>query len=97
MKPFLFSADGHVREPNDLFANALPASLRDRAIHAERRGDLLCTVSGERVIHHLRLPPALDGFGGRKRIGLDNIDGRLIDMEADGIDAETVRPILRPR
>ena len=85
MESFVFSADGHVREPNDLFEAALPASLRPRAIKAERRDGYLCTVSGEKVIHRLKLPPRLEGWGGAKRLGLSNFEGRLEDMEADGI------------
>ncbi len=90
---FVFSADSHVREPNDLFAKALPAGLRARAIQSKRENGFIMTTSGDRVIHRLRVAENRD-FGGNKRIGLSEIPGRLLDMEKDGIDAEVVFPTL---
>jgi predicted TIM-barrel fold metal-dependent hydrolase len=91
---FVFSADSHVREPNDLFASALPASLRPRAIHATRRGDYIVTVSGERVIHRLRVDRPLGADGDAVPGGASDLARRLLDMQRDGIDAEVVFPTL---
>lgn len=88
---FVFSADSHVREPNDLFVDSLPADLKKHGIRAVREGDMLVTRTEENVI--FRLPIQVD-LAGDKRIGASNIEGRLIDMEKDGIDAEVCFPSL---
>lgn len=91
-RPFIFSADSHVREPNDLFLASLPESLKKHAIHAVRDGDSLITRTGEQVIYKLRL----GGFdlGGEKRLGGSDVALRLQDMAKDGIDAEICFPSL---
>ena len=91
--PFIFSADSHIREPNDLFVNALPPSLKPRAILAERKDGYIVTRSGEQIIHRLKIHETVD-FGGTKRIGLSNLDDRMKDMALDGIDAELIFPSL---
>ncbi len=90
---FVFSADSHIREPNDLFVNGLPASLRPRAIQATRREGYLMTVSGDRVIHRLRADKPLEATS-TPRQGASDLDKRLLDMEMDGVDAEVVFPSL---
>ncbi|MDE2462618.1 MAG: amidohydrolase [Alphaproteobacteria bacterium] len=103
MSRFVFSADGHVVEPPDLFLEGLPASMKPLAIHSEKREDYLCTVSGDKVIFRLRLRPGGnseatsmrgDAAPARKAIGSNNIAGRLKDMEDEGISAEIVFPSL---
>jgi hypothetical protein len=34
MASFIFSADGHIAEPSNLFMEGLPPSLRDYGMHA---------------------------------------------------------------
>ncbi|MDD2058412.1 amidohydrolase [Pseudomonas sp. GD03860] len=89
---FIFSADSHVLEPHDLFVQGLPPSLRRHAIRAEKQGDTLVTRTDEQVIFKMRLNVA--DIGGSKRVGLHNLDGRLEDMEKDGVDAEICFPSL---
>jgi predicted TIM-barrel fold metal-dependent hydrolase len=107
---FVFSADGHVVEPNDLFTKNMPASLAHYAIRSEIRGEYRCTVSGDKLIHKLRLRAAQPGGEppdptitrklaegekpARKALGSNNIPGRLADMRDEGIDAEIAFPSL---
>jgi predicted TIM-barrel fold metal-dependent hydrolase len=94
MDHFVFSADGHIREPNDLFTAGLPASLRKYAIRAERQGNYLVTLAGEKVIYRLRMGAPTEDFSRRSRLGVSDIGGRLLDMREEGIDAEIVFPSL---
>lgn len=105
---FIFSADGHIVEPADLFSANMPKSLAYHAIRGEIRGDYRCTVSGDKIIHRLpikhaggadaeatharRLGPGEQPA--RRALGSNNIEGRLVDMQAEGIDAEIVFPSL---
>jgi predicted TIM-barrel fold metal-dependent hydrolase len=89
----VFSADSHIREPNDLFASSLPAGLRPRAIQATRRDNYIVTVSGERVIHRVRVDKPLEATGAPRQ-GASDLAKRLVDMEMDGVDAEVVFPSL---
>lgn len=89
---FVFSADAHLREPNDLFVEALPPSLRRHAIRAVRDGDTLITRTEDTVIFKMRLNVV--DLEGVKRAGLHDLKGRIDDMELDGIDAEICFPSL---
>src|ERR1700754_1959314 len=103
---FVFSADGHIVEPADLFSANMPKSLAFHAIRGEVRGDYRCTVSGDKVIHRMRMRPggpteatamrqlAPGEKPPRKALGHNNIEGRLQDMKDEGIDAEIVFPSL---
>jgi len=103
---FVFSADGHIVEPADLFSANMPKSLAFHAIRGEIRGDYRCTVSGDKIIHRMRMRPggpteatAMRALAPgekppRKALGHNNIEGRLEDMKAEGIDAEIVFPSL---
>ncbi len=93
MKPFIFSADSHVREPNSLFLDNLPASLKEHAVHTVKEGDALVTKTAHKTIFKLRLAKNPD-FGGATRLGIHDLGGRLVDMEKDGIDAEIAFPSL---
>jgi predicted TIM-barrel fold metal-dependent hydrolase len=93
MKPFIFSADSHVREPNGLFLDALPASLKRHAVRVVKEEDTMITRTDDKVIFRLRLAKNPD-FGGTTRLGIHNLEGRLVDMEKDGIDAEIAFPSL---
>jgi len=94
---FVFSADGHVVEPPDLFASKLPESLKKHGIHSERQGDHLCTMAGEKVLHRMRIRKKPEGGEevmalGHQPKGHRDLDGRLEDMKAEGVDAEIVFP-----
>jgi predicted TIM-barrel fold metal-dependent hydrolase len=93
MRPFIFSADSHIREPNSLFVDGLPASLKRHAVRAVKDGDTMITRTEDKVIFKLRLNLNPD-FGGQQRLGIHNLEGRMVDMEKDGIDAEIVFPSL---
>src|SRR5579872_6505034 len=47
---FVFSADGHLVEPSDLFSAGLPPSLRDHGLRAEKRGDFVYSLAGDKVL-----------------------------------------------
>jgi len=91
MKPFVFSADAHIREPYDLFTSAMPERLKEHAIHVEKNGDWLDTKIGDRIC--IRIPLNW-GQVTDERYGSHKIDLRLIDMEKDGIDAELIYPSM---
>jgi predicted TIM-barrel fold metal-dependent hydrolase len=103
---FVFSADGHIVEPADLFTANMPKSLATWAIRGEIRGDYRVTVAGDKIIHRMRMRPGTDHEATamrqlapgekppRKALGHNNIEGRLQDMKAEGIDAEIVFPSL---
>jgi predicted TIM-barrel fold metal-dependent hydrolase len=92
MKPFVFSADSHIVEPNELFVEGLPPSLRKHALRAVREGELIVTRTEEQVIY--RMKPQMIELVGEKRIGARDLAGRMQDMERDGIDAEICFPSL---
>jgi predicted TIM-barrel fold metal-dependent hydrolase len=96
MKSFVFSADSHIREPNTLYSEKLPARMRDRAIRAEHADGLISVRSGEKVFHKLRLRGMGEGgdLAQSKRKGASNLVGRVEDMVLDGIDAEICFPEL---
>ena len=97
----VFSADGHVVEPNDLYEQGLPPSLRRHGLRSEKRDGILLLLAGDRVALRLPLetaPPRLgpDGepFGRPNRSGGREVPARLEDMALDGVDAEIVFPSL---
>ena len=94
---FVFSADGHVVEPKDLFAKSLPASMKKHGIRSERQGDHMCTMAGDKMLHRMRLRKKPSGEEqiislGHNPKGHASLEGRLEDMESEGIDAEIVCP-----
>ena len=96
MKSFIFSADSHVLEPGNLFLDGLPAPLKRHAIHARRDGDRMITGTEDKIIHRLRLGPQREHPMGPNvdRQGLRDLEGRMSDMELEGIDAEVCFPTL---
>jgi predicted TIM-barrel fold metal-dependent hydrolase len=99
MSRFIFSADGHIAEPSNLFVEGLPPSLRDYGMHAEVRDGYRFMMAGSKVLSKMNInrpPPVQDPnveqFGRGNRLGIKEIPGRLIDMESEGIDAEIVFP-----
>lgn len=89
---FIFSADAHVREPNELFLEGLPPALKSHAIRAERDGKSLITRTDHNVIFRMNLN--ITDLSGEKRIGGADLNLREQDMEKDGIDAEICFPSL---
>ncbi|MFT3966778.1 MAG: amidohydrolase family protein [Sphingobium sp.] len=99
--PFVFSADGHLVEPADLFSEGLPPSLRPFGLRSEMRDEFLYSLAGDKVLNRTPLhrgPPRLgpDGepFGRPDRRGNREVEHRLKDMALDGVDAEIVFPSL---
>jgi predicted TIM-barrel fold metal-dependent hydrolase len=98
---FVFSADGHIVEPNELLTEGLPPSLRKHGIRAEVRDGYRYMLAGELVTSKtpVNKPPLIMGkdgaeFGRSSRKGSREIPGRLEDMAFEGIDAEIVFPSL---
>ncbi len=98
---FVFSADGHITEPSDLLTEGLPPSLRPFGVRAEKRGDYMFMLAGDKVTSKrpMNRPPVIMGqdgeeFGRANRKGAREVPGRLEDMKLDGIDAEIVFPSL---
>lgn len=94
MSHFIFSADGHVVEPNDLFLRGLPEGLRKWALHAEMGEDFIGTKIGDRFVHRTRRSSNPDSDLGQKRQGPRDLDLRLKDLALDGVDAEICFPSL---
>lgn len=98
MSNFVFSADGHIVEPRDLYTQGLPPELAKFGIRSEKRGDHIVTLSGSTEILRTRInsAPKLDAngdvFSRSNRLGASNLEGRLADLESEGIDAEIVFP-----
>ena len=97
---FIFSADGHIVEPDDLLTEGLPQSLRKFGVHAEMRDGFLYRFSGEKITSKMALnKPRMQGwdgddFGRPNSKGSREIPARLEDMALDGVDAEIVFPSL---
>ena len=94
---FVFSADGHVVEPGNLFEERLPPSLKKHGIRSERQGDHICMLAGEKVLHRLRIQKKPSGEEGPLKLGHEpkghsDLPARIEDMESQGIDAEIVFP-----
>ena len=94
MKPFVFSADSHIMEPADLFSAGLPANMQRHAIQARKEGDFILTGTQDKVIYRLRIGQHREDAISAERKGLRDLQGRLQDMELEGIDAEICFPTL---
>ena len=94
MKPFVFSADSHIMEPSDIFSGGLPARLQRHAIKARKEGDYIVTGTEEKTIYRLRVGQHREDAISAERKGLRDLQGRLEDMELEGIDAEICFPTL---
>lgn len=96
MSSFVFSADGHIREPHDLYTAGMPPSLAGFGIRTERQDDYMVTLSGSTVINRIRLnrprSDAVENFSRPNQKGATEILARMEDMEREGIDAEIVFP-----
>jgi predicted TIM-barrel fold metal-dependent hydrolase len=96
-RDFVFSADGHVVEPTDLFRTRLPRHLRDRGFWEEDFEIEPLVEGGVRDFARVRTP----GFEGWAVSRYRHFDGtphtgdpdRMIeDMDLDGIDAQLMHP-----
>jgi predicted TIM-barrel fold metal-dependent hydrolase len=97
MEKRIFSADSHIVEPRTLFIDRLPANLNQFAVSAAMEDGYMKMKVGETVVHKQRLSTgAPDGgdIGRSKRKGASNLEGRLEDMQMEGIDCELVFPTL---
>ncbi len=99
MTRFIFSGDGHLREPKDLFSEGLPASLREFGIHTKRDDNYVMTFAGEKLVHRfpLRRETTVDDSDkanlGRPNLkGSSDLEARMADLDSEGIDAEIVFP-----
>jgi len=92
----LVSADSHVNEPAELFAERLPAALRDRAPHvALIDGVEALVVEGMRPRKLPRGRTALAGEAlARAQAGGWDPVQRMRDQDRDGVAAEVVFPTL---
>lgn len=98
---FVFSADGHLVEPSDLFSAGLPASLRKYGLRSEKRDEFIYSLAGDKVLSKTpltasspRIGPDGEPFGRPDRRGNREVEWRLKDMALDGVDAEIVFPSL---
>lgn len=91
MRDFVFSMDAHVIEPRTLWAERLPAAMRDRGPRAEKKDGYLYIICDNKVVHRMNMG---DGYHGQERHGgvIPDLEPRLKDMAQDGIDAEVIFP-----
>ncbi len=97
MSRFIFSADGHVVEPKDIYMDGLPSSLHNHGLRSQREGENIVSYCGDRVISRRALKPKSDeiaNFGRPKQKGAIDLDARLEDMAMEGIDAEIIFPTM---
>ena len=96
-RDFVFSADGHIVEPTDLFRTRLPKHLRDRGFWEENFEVEPLVEGGVREFARVRTP----GFEGWTVSRYRHFDGSphtgdpvrmLEDMDLDGIDAQLMHP-----
>ena len=95
-KTIVISSDSHVNEPAELWAERLPADLRQRAPHREQiDGVEYLVVEGARPRKMAGGRLALDGEElEREQSGGWDPAFRLRDQERDGVTAEVVFPTL---
>ena len=97
---FVFSADGHVVEPGDLFEKNIPAALLRHGLRSDMKDGMLTTYAGDNVTGRKpidskpRLGPDGEPFGRPDRRGNREVAPRQADMQLDGVDAEICFPSL---
>ncbi len=98
-RDLVFSADGHILEPTDLFLTRLPEHLRDRAVWEEDFEVEPLVEGGVRDFRRLHTP----GFEGWTVSRFRHFDGSpntgdpgriLEDLDFDGIDGQVMHPNL---
>jgi predicted TIM-barrel fold metal-dependent hydrolase len=99
MRKFIFSADGHIREPYDLFESRLPKALIPHSPHQTRDDTYITVRAGSKIILKTRIQPKV-AIEGQEDFGRPNLKGgselgpRMEDMAKEGIDAEIIFPSL---
>ncbi|HTD51089.1 MAG TPA: amidohydrolase family protein, partial [Acidimicrobiia bacterium] len=98
-KRALISADNHVFEPVTLWQDRLPSAFRDRGPRVEQHdGWMVMAVEGmpDRKLARVDADPGSGPAGAASAPGLRSggfdLDGRLHDMELDGVVAEVIYP-----
>ena len=107
IRPFVFSCDAHVAEPNDLFEQRMPAHLAAHTIRFKVEDGRRSMCIGDTVVLRMfsDFPTHKTGItdetfalqsGGSvvdtKRRGARDLALRAADMDRDGVDAELVFP-----
>src|SRR5262249_7782993 len=92
----LISADSHVNEPPEMFAERLPAALRHRAPHVEAIDGVDCLVM--EGMRPRKLPRGREALAGealeRGQAGGWEPALRVRDQDRDGVAGEVVFPTL---
>ncbi len=92
----LISADSHVNEPPEMFAERLEARWRDRAPHVETIDGVECLVM--EGMRPRKMPRGRDALTGealeRASAGGWEPSARIRDQDRDGVSAEVVFPTL---
>ena len=91
MKPFLFSCDSHINEPKTLWLDKLPAGLKDRGLSTKKDEKYFYLEANGQILLRMQIA---DGVSGNEKIGRYEIEPRLKDMAADGVDAEIIFPTM---
>ena len=88
----LISADNHVFEPVTLWQERLPHEYRDRGPRLEQRNDWMVMAIEGMPDRKLSRVGSEGGGSGLGHAGGFDLDGRLKDMELDGVVAEVIYP-----
>jgi predicted TIM-barrel fold metal-dependent hydrolase len=91
MKPYVLSCDSHVVEPRSLWAEKLPAGMRDKALITRKDEKNFFVDGNGKTLLKMQVA---DGVSGNEKIGRYEIDLRIKDMIRDGVDAEVVYPTV---
>ena len=109
IRPFVFSCDAHIAEPNDLFEQRMPAHLAAHTIRFKQEDGKRLMCVGDTVLMRMfnDFPTHKTGMtdetfalqsGGSlvdtKRRGTRDLALRAADMDRDGVDAELVFPTM---
>ena len=94
----IISADSHIQEPDDLYAERLPARFRSRIPHEEERDGKRYYIVEGRKPRRLDLAETRETAEDKERefrndpSGGRDIGRRLADLDREGIDAEVIYP-----
>jgi predicted TIM-barrel fold metal-dependent hydrolase len=99
MRPFVFSCDAHIAEPNDLFTSSMTGDLAKWAPNAFVEDGVMHTRLGDRTLMKIQAnffshKVGDDDGDNPGRRGARDVRLRLEDMDRDGIDAEALFPSL---
>lgn len=95
MARYIFSADGHVREPRDLFSAALPERMVKFAPRTVRDEEYMKVFAGDKLMLRMRLAKnGKEDFTANTRRGGEDLKLRIEDLDQEGIHGEIVFPTL---